>query len=75
MQADITRAQSDFDRERDRKSMTDALYEAYRHYGHIKMCHERQRFWRTYISGDELQYAKDKILIIETDTLVWLNDA
>ena len=70
----IAHAQSDFERERDRKPMTDALYEAYRRYGYIKICHERQHFWATYISDDELAHAKDKILVIETDTLAWLND-
>jgi hypothetical protein len=71
----IARAQSEFERERDRQSMTDALYEAYRHYGYVKLCHERQHFWATYVSDDELAHAKDKILIIETDALAWLNDA
>ncbi len=53
----------------DRPSMMDALYVAYRHYGYVKTCHERQHVWATYVSDDELDHAKEKILIIETDTL------
>jgi hypothetical protein len=55
--------------------MTDSLYAAYRHYAYVKTCHERRGWWTTYISDAELDRAKDKILIIETDTLAWLNDA
>jgi hypothetical protein len=71
----IAQAQSDFDREKDRKSMTEALYAAYRDYQYVKLCHDRQHFWATLISDDELQKAKEKILVVETDTLAWLNDA
>jgi hypothetical protein len=74
MPVGIAHAQSDFDRARDRKSMTDDLYAAYRHYGYVKMCHEGRSFWTTYVSDADFDRARDKILIVETDTLAWLND-
>ena len=62
-------------RELDRPAMTDNLYAAYRHYSYVKTCHEQRGWWTTYISDAELARSKDKILIIETDTLASLNDA
>src|ERR1700760_2556631 len=64
-----------YDGDDSRKTMTDALYAAYQDYAYIKLCHDGQHFWSTLISDDDLQKAKEKIVVIETEALALLNDA